>query len=652
MLKVTAWFMASCVAILIWAVASLPDISDIRPYEPPLTTRILASDGTVIATLHKENRSWQPLSSVSKDLVPALLATEDYRFFQHHGMDSRAVVRAASRGAVSGEFREGASTITMQLARNLVDMPQNPWRRKLQEVLIGWQLEYRYGKWELLEIYLNRVYFGAGAYGVHAAAGVYFDKSASELTLSESALLIGLIQSPSHLCPIVNKKAALQRCREVLTRMLEVKGITRDQYEIAVSEARALSFEGAVERSMGLDRYPYFSHYAIRELVDRFGEDRLYRGGMTVVTSLDRQAQKTAQRVLQEEVNSQAESLGVETGAVVVLENRSGLIKAMVGGMGWSQADQFNRAFQAERQPGSSFKPVIYAAALQSGYGPESYILDSPLSLSESINADWPRNSDGSYLGRITLRQALRSSRNAAAVRLFQTLGSTRVTELAHEMGIEAEIPQLLSVALGAFEVTPLEMAAVYSVPANDGQYLKPTCIKQVKDSAGLVLEDNRTRVGRSVLGRDTARIMNGLLQEVVQHGTGVRAQISRLSLAGKTGTTDDYRDAWFCGYSPRYTCVVWTGRDDNGSMNRAFGGELPADIFRVVMGNLHPESDSDTGFLPPTGHALQTKVNALPLERALSAKGSKPVERTTPESVPGENPAPVPTPVGYSFSE
>ena len=634
------------VVFFISLAARMPDLSQLEPYNPALKTRILASDGTVVATLHKENRLWKPLSSLSKHLVPALLATEDYRFFQHEGVDFRAVARAAYRDMVAGELREGASTITMQLARELVDMPEERGERKAQEALVGWQLERKYGKWELLEIYLNRVYFGAGAYGVHAAAGVYFDKSPADLTLSESAFLIGLIQSPSYLCPILNEEAALRRQREVLDRMLEVKGITVEAYRQAVAESETFDFQGALARSAGVDRHPYFTHYALRELVERYGEERLYRGGLTVVTSLDIRTQETARRLLKEEIERRSGDLRVQTGAVVVLENGSGMIKSLVGGTEWSEDNQFNRSFQALRQPGSCFKPVIYAAALEEGYGPGSLISDSQVFFDT-----WsPRNADGGYLGRITLRQALSQSRNVPAVKLFVSLGPENVISLAQSMGLGREIPLVFPVALGAFETTPLDLAGAYSVFPNEGRFLKPTTIKLVTDGDGRVLEDNRTRRGETVISQESARNLTSMLRDVVTHGTGVGAGLPGLALAGKTGTSDEYRDAWFCGYSPSYTCVVWTGRDDNKPMNRAFGGDLPASIFQRIMRELHGEGERKLKFgLPPEREERRTTIGTISSKSADSFNRAV-TEKEVPVSVVDRDsdplPSPEPTPV------
>ena len=367
------------------------------------------------------------------------------------------------------------------------------------------------------------------------------------------------------------------------------------------------------------------------------------------MTSLDIGTQETARRLLKEEVERRSGELRVQTGAVVVLENDSGLIKSLVGGTVWSEDNQFNRSFQALRQPGSCFKPVIYATALEEGYGPGSLISDSPVSFDT-----WsPRNADGGYLGRITLRQALSQSRNVPAVKLFVSLGPENVISLAQSMGLGREIPLVFPVALGAFETTPLDLAGAYSVFPNEGRFLKPTTIKLVTDGDGRVLEDNRTRRGETVISQESARNLTSMLRDVVTHGTGVGAGVAGLALAGKTGTSDEYRDAWFCGYSPSYTCVVWTGRDDNKPMNRAFGGDLPASIFQRIMRELHGECERRLEFGHPKKlQRHRTGVGGLPSETVVNKSHRPRVEETRASGKDRESaPLPEPTPVELPIS-
>jgi penicillin-binding protein 1A len=564
----------------------LPDISILEDYRPAETTKILASDGTVVATLYQENRVWTSLDKVSPWVVPALLATEDSRYFDHSGVDPVGIARVLFNTAVTGEVREGASTITMQLARNVFPLSEVNWERKIKEIFLSLEIDKRYGKEKVLELYLNQVYFGAGAHGIHSAAQVYFQKGPGELTLSESALIAGLIQAPSRFNPLDSPERAFHRQEEVLGRMLAVNAITQAQMDEALAERKNWKFEEVSDqRSLSLDRYPYFTSYVIKELSSRYSEDELYRGGLTIVTTLDRSVQDHAQTVLTEEVNALSYELRVDSGALVMVENETGYIKSMVGGLGWTKQNQFNRAYQTRRQPGSSFKPATYGAALESGFSPDSMINDQKVTYQDGSVGGWtPKNSDGRFLGQITFREALRGSRNVPAVRILNGVGVEKVIDLGYRMGIRAPIPANLSIALGAVDASPLEMAEFYSVIANKGKRVSPTAIKMVKKSDGEVLEDRRRSSGRRVLSESTALGLISMLTDVVNAGTGTNAQVAGWQIAGKTGTTDSFRDAWFCGISPYYTLTVWVGNDDNSPMYRSYGGDLPATVFRRVM--------------------------------------------------------------------
>lgn len=621
--------------------ASLPALSIPDHYEPAQTTRILSSDGTVIATLSDERRIWTALGDMGHRVVPALLATEDHRFFSHQGVDPVGVGRALVNALHSGEMKEGASTLTMQLARNMVPMPRDHWERKAQEVLLSFHLERKYGKWEILELYLNQVYFGAGAYGIHSAAQIYFDKTPKLLTLSEATLLVGLIQSPSRFCPLYYRERAFLRQKEVLQRMLSVKGITPEEYSKALAERGTFTFEGAERRALGLDKFPYFTHYAIKVLSRRYSDQQLYRGGLTIQTSLDIPLQRKAQKTLNQELARRGPNLRVNNGAVVVLENRTGFIKAMIGGTGWSDTDQFNRAHQALRQPGSSFKPAVYAAALEAGYSPQSLVDDTPITYPDGSSKGWtPRNSDGSFAGVITLHQALRDSRNIPAVKILAQLGPNRVAHLAQEMGIASPMPTTLPLALGALEVTPLEMASLFSVIANSGERKVPNPVILVKNSKGIVLEDNRNRRGRPVLTLETASALTSMLRDVVRSGTGYRAQIGRVPIAGKTGTTDEFRDAWFCGFSPLFTCVVWVGNDNNRPMSHCYGGDLPASLFHSIMSWSHRDRESGS-FAPYKGSSDSPRV-FLDLNLPPSPSPKKKTWSEPKNTDPGPSPTPL----------
>lgn len=566
---------------------SLPDISILENYRPAETTKILASDGTVIATLYQENRVWAPLENVSPWVVPALLSTEDSRYFEHHGVDPIGIARVLFNTLRTREVREGASTITMQLARNVFPLSEVSWERKIREVFLSVEIDRKYSKEKVLELYLNQVYFGAGAYGIHSAAQVYFHKSPKELTLSQSALIAGLIQAPTRFSPLEYPERAFVRHDEVLGRMKAVGAITEEQFAEALAERETWRFDSVDDqRTLQTDKYPYFTGYVIQELASRYDEDQLYRGGLTIVTTLDRELQSHAQAVLAEEVNALSWELYVDSGALVLLENGTGYIKCLVGGLGWSEKNQFNRAWQTKRQPGSSFKPVTYGAALEAGFSPDSKINDAKITFQDGSEGGWsPKNSDGKFLGVITMREALRGSRNVPAVKILDAVGVERVIDLAYRMGIRSPIPANLSIALGAVDASPLEMAEFYSVIVNRGVRVAPTAIKVVKTSNGQVLEDRRNSGGTQVFRDTTAYGLISMMRGVVTGGTGTNAQVDDWPIAGKTGTTDDFRDAWFCGFSPYFTMSVWVGNDNNSPMYQSYGGDLPATVFRRVMG-------------------------------------------------------------------
>lgn len=564
----------------------LPDVRKLDHYEPAETTRIYAADGSLIATLFQENRTWAPLKKISPFVVKALLATEDSRFYEHSGVDWVGVGRAAYVDLTHKGRREGASTITMQLARNLFLNNEPNMRRKIQEAVLAQRIEKEYSKDKILELYLNQVYFGSGAYGIAAASSLYREKPAEKLSAAESALIVGLLQAPSAYSPLVNPDAARTRAKVVLGRMKEVEFLTAEEARKASAEVDTMKFSSAQQdKTATLLKYPYFTTYVIQELAARYPEEVLYRSGLKIQTTLDIKMQQQAERAVREQVNAAAYDLNVDSGAAVLVENKTGFIRAMVGGTGYTKTNQFNRAWQALRQPGSSFKVIVYACALESGFSPESVVSDSPASYNVGGQTWTPKNSDGQFMGDIPLKTALQHSRNVVAVRLVSQLGLDPVISLAYKMGVKQELPSNLSIALGSVEVTPLEMAEVFSVVANGGIRRRPTAIKLITDAHNVVVEDNRHPQDFPVLRPETASMLTDMLVGVVTGGTGTRAQVPGRPIAGKTGTTDSFKDAWFCGFSPQYTMAVWVGNNDNSPMWRSFGGDLPASIFREIMG-------------------------------------------------------------------
>jgi penicillin-binding protein 1A len=563
----------------------LPDVSRLRYYEPSETTRIFSSDGKPIATLFKENRTWTKLEDMSPYISKAIVAVEDGRFFEHRGIDPIGVIRAVVYDALHRGAHQGASTITMQLARNLFLSPDQNMERKVKEMLLATQIEKKFTKNEILELYLNQIYFGGGAYGIGQAAKTYYGKDAKKLTVAEAALICGLPQAPSEFSPLVNEKAAKHRQILVLGRMLETNAITYPEYRQALKETQHPKFVAQKKQEFQTLELPYFTTYVIKQLYARYEEDLLYRGGLRITTTVDSKLQEAAEEAVRELILTQGPGLRADAAALVCIENKTGFIKAMAGGTGWSKKNQFNRAWQARRHPGSSFKVIVYSAAIEAGYSPDTIINDAPLTIQVSPTEEWkPKNSDGHFAGPISIRTALQQSRNIVAVKLLQFVGVDRVIELAYRMGITEKLFPNPSLALGATEISVMEMASAYTVIPNMGMKYEITPVKTIVDSEGHSVEDHTYPKSEEVLSEITALIMSDMMTNVVEHGTATMAQLPGYKVAGKTGTTDDYRDAWFVGFTPQYTCAVWVGNDNNGQMINSFGGNLPAQIWRRFM--------------------------------------------------------------------
>lgn len=564
----------------------LPDVSALKGYEPSQTTRIHASTGELIATLFKENRTYSKVDDISPFMLNAIVAVEDSRFREHIGVDLRGVLRAAVYDIRNRGAHQGASTITMQLARNLFLNPTRTLERKIREVLLSLEIEKRFTKNEILELYLNQIYFGSGAYGIASASDLYFDKKPSELTIAEASLLAGLPQAPSEFSPFVSERSAKMRQILVLGRMRDTKAISQSEYRQALDETKRFEFKK--ERSQveyEVLKYPYFTTYALRTLANKYSEELLYRGGLTIHTTIDIRLQKTCERILRDMIKKDGKKLGADTGAIVLIENRTGYIRALVGGTGWSQENQFNRSWQARRQPGSTFKPLVYAAALEQGWTPDSKIEDKPITLNLPGGEVWkPKNSDKAYMGEIDLRTALKYSRNVAAVRLGQKIGLDSVIKLARKAGIEETLRPHPSLALGSVEITPLEMATAYTIFPNDGIGVQATAVKRVVDGTGEAVEEHHFADKRDVLSSSSAQAMVSMMRGVVEEGTATKANLDKHQAAGKTGTTDSFRDAWFVGFTADYTAAVWVGKDDNSRMKKSYGGDLPARIWKQVM--------------------------------------------------------------------
>ena len=577
-------FCAGTVAGIVAAYSrNLPDISRMADYQPASSTRIFARDGTLLASVYKENRVWVPLSRIPLVMREAVIANEDHNFYYHHGVDFGGILRAGIADLTHQQF-QGASTITQQLARKLFLNDQISISRKIQEALLAMEIERYYTKDEILERYLNIVYLGSGAYGVDAAAHTYFGESVEKLKLNQAAILAGVIAAPSDYSPFVNMALARDRQHHVLDRMVDSGYITQAQADAAKAAPLGLT----KQRAPGLQGYlyPYYTTYVIAQLDKLFGRQAVQEGGLQVYTALDVKMQKLAQDAVSWGIASaKAEGINAHEAALVAIEPQTGEIVAMVGGDGFSLANQFNRAWQARRQPGSSFKAYVYTAAIDSDIPANAIFNDTRVGYPMGDGTTWyPMDDDNRYMGPITLRTALAQSRNIVAVKLAERIGLDKVIEYAHRMGVTAPLEANLSLALGSSVVSPLDQAAGYATLADQGIHIDPSAIRLVKDSLGNTVLDDQYPQATEVVSAGTAYIMTTMLEDVIKHGTGYPNAIIGRPAAGKTGTTSDFRDAWFVGYTPDLVAAVWLGNDNYSPMNESYGGDIPARIWARFM--------------------------------------------------------------------
>jgi penicillin-binding protein 1A len=562
----------------------LPDINRMADYQPSRSTRVFARDGTLLANLFRQNRTWVSIDHIPVFVRNAFIATEDRNFYNHHGVDLGGIARAAYADWRHEEF-QGASTITQQLARKLFLTDEVSVSRKIEEALLAIEIERYYTKNEILERYLNIIYYGSGAYGVQAAAHTYFGTDVEHLTIGQAALLAGMPAAPSAYSPYVSLDRAKERQRHVLGRMVASGFITADQER--EEEARPLKLIG--DRPTGLQsyKYPYFTTYVNHLIESQFGSKAAYEAGLQVYTTLDPAMQTMAQNAVNWGIGrAKVEGIRASQAALVALRPSTGEILALVGGAGgFSLDNQFNRAWQARRQPGSSFKVFVYTAAVDSGMPPTTILEDTPVSYPAGDGTRWaPVDDDNRFFGAMTMRYALAQSRNVVAVKLAQQLGIDKVIEYAKRMGIKSPLEADLSLALGSSVVSPLDMAAGYATLANEGIHIDPSPLRLVRDSLGTPILDNTYPQQTEVISAGTAYVMTSMLEGVIQHGTGYpNADIGRPA-AGKTGTTSDFRDAWFVGYTPDLVTAVWVGNDNYKRMSESYGGNIPARIWARFM--------------------------------------------------------------------
>ncbi|HEY3196719.1 MAG TPA: PBP1A family penicillin-binding protein [Nitrospirales bacterium] len=726
------FFIATVVVVAVSGVAvagtvwyllrDLPSISGLHEYQPSLVTRVYSADKQVIGQFFVERRILVPIEKIPKALVNAVIATEDSRFFEHRGIDFVGIGRAMLTNILSGRIRQGASTITQQLARSLFLSPHRDFERKVREALLALKIEQMLGKEQILELYLNQIYFGHGAYGVQSAAQTYFNKDVGQLTLPESAFLAGLPKAPSDYSPYNHQQAAKRRQSLVLKRMTEQGFITPKQAEQAI--AQALAFRPLVRDDLA----PYFVERVRQRLVAEYGETMVYKGGLQVYTTLSRSAQVAANTALQEglrqldkrqgyrgplrraptgdnpleirvgtigagslregdilegvvtkitrdgvivstqgvvgkiavddlawarrqaratdtaKITESTKSPGdmfkigdvVEVGvkkvaspvshfsleqtpqvegALLSLDPRTGRIVAMVGGYDFKRSE-YNRTVLSRRQPGSAFKPIIYATAVDKGLSPGTPLVDSGVVYNENDpDMVWrPENYDKKFYGQILMRDALAHSRNAATVRLLEKIGVSSVVDLAQKVGIASALAHDLTLALGSSGVTVQELTAAYGVFLNQGMRLEPYLIESVVDASGKSLE-NHLAEPREVVSKETAYLITNMMEDVIQRGTAVAARGMGRPLAGKTGTTNDFTDAWFIGGAPNLVTGVWVGFDDIRSIGEKETGShaalpiwmsymkaalepLPVIPFMIPEGIVYAKIDPATGLL------------------------------------------------------
>lgn len=750
-----ALVLGSLVGVGFAAAIHRPNVDTVADFKPGLITRFVADDGSAFASYARERRVLLRDGEVPALVQNALVAAEDSHFLEHGGVDLEGIARAALRNLRSGEITQGASTLTMQLARHLFLTQERTWRRKIEEAFLAVELEKSLSKQQILTLYCNIVYFGHGNYGIAAAARDYFDKTVGELTLAEAATLAGIVQQPSRFSPYRRPDLVLARRDYVLRRMLEEGYLDRAAFDQAQAEAL-----NPVQRAPKRLLAPYFAEEIRRRLESAYGSDVLLEGGLEVETTLDPAMQRAAEEALRAGIErldhrrgwrgplehrdaadlesaelegwsrrglvpgfwdrglvlesgsrtarvkvgstvyeleprgiewtrrqrpaellspgdvawfslrtqedpelppaDDPESAGSEEetgtwlaleqepeleGAVLVVESATGAIRALVGGWDYERS-KFDRATQARRQVGSAFKPFVYGAALEMGYTPADTLFDGPAVFAGSDGAVpnySPRNFYRRYYGILTLRWALEHSINTTAVKLQDLVGIDRVIDFARRCGIESDLPPYPSLALGSADLSPLELATAYATIANQGLWVEPWMVSRVLDAEGRVLEEHLPRM-RKAAEPPAAHVMARMLQGVVQRGTGQKARDLDIDLAGKTGTTDDYTDAWFVGFTPRYTLLVWVGYDVKRSIGRNMtGAEAALPIWKELVARGLEEGWLRAGerFTTPPGvdeQPVEPASGLLPAPGGPAAipewfvQGTAPVRTWTPE--------------------
>ena len=658
-------FVGSAVGVgALWAFTilprSLPSVTALETLQPVQGSRIYDDNDEPMTELHVERRIFVPLAQIPPALRDAIIATEDRRFYSHWGVDPIGIARAVVQNYRRGRIVEGGSTITQQLAKVLFLTADKSLERKLKEAVLALELERRYSKDRILEMYLNQVYFGHGAYGVEAAARTYFGKSVSELTVREAALLAGLPRAPSSYSPFDHANAAKRRRELVLRRMVEYGALKEEEAKrIARTDLGLIAPER--RRTTG----QYFLDYVQQTLEAKYGADLVFKGGLNIYTTLSPSMQLAAEQAMRDGLkalegrSTKARPGENPEGAIITIEPQTGYVKAMVGGYDFLRSE-FNRAVQAKCQPGSAFKPFIYIAALEAGFTPATRIEDSPVTYPTGSNGQtWkPENYDRIFRGPTTLQQAIEESVNVVTVKLQERVGINRTVQVARRLGITSPLDINLSLALGTSDLSLLELTSAYGALANQGVWMPPVTVRYITDAQGKLLEEHVPE-GREAVAPETAYVIAHMLRGVVERGTGQAAKVLGRPIAAKTGTTNDYSNAWFIGFTPRLATGVWVGYDRPRSLGRdETGSRVAVPIWVSYMGKILADSPKEDFPVPdrvatllvdedPSGECIRPVpmafIKGTEPQVACSGFGQRRAE-TAPTPGPGSSPQP-PTP-------
>lgn len=646
------------VAAMLWQqLKDLPDISILERYEPIEAIQVFDRNDKLVCTVEgDEDRRVVSLSQIAACMQQAMLAAEDHHFYEHHGINPMSIVRAFLVNAKAGHVVEGGSTITQQLVKNLFfEEAGRTAGRKVKEIFISTEIERRYPKDKILEMYLNQVYFGNGAYGIERAASRYFDRTAISLDVAQAAFLAGLVKAPSDLAEPSNRKAAISRQMEIIDKMVEYGYITPDQ--AAKAKKEKLEFKKGVNP---LQKFPYYISYVLDQLHGRFSQAEMRKQGLRVFTNLDPQVQELGEKTLALGISKAPK--GLTQGALVCVQVKDCAVLAIVGGVGNYWKNQWNRATNPHTA-GSSFKPFVYLTAFQKRVlSPDSIIDDSPISIKQGWGLPmWqPKNFDHKFMGKIPLRKALTFSRNVPSVKIAQMVGIDRIIETARLAGITSKLDPNLSLALGSSAVSPLELAGAYSTFARGGVAIKPQVIRKIENTRGQIIENFDSRSDK-VFDPEAIAELVSIMQDVVKIGTATQAKLPDRPVAGKTGTADAGKDIWFAGFTPDIVTVVWGGNDENEAIpgHNVTGGTVMAKIWRMFMEpyyQTHPTppgsfmestrgkiTSTDESGEPKEKHNDSAMPNLVPITPGQNDNPDAASPSPDPQPAPGDNGAPEP---------